>query len=263
MHLDREIAVAGRELWVRGIPAGTASPVLVFLHEGLGSAELWRRFPDEVCAAVNLPGLVYDRWGYGRSSARPLPWPASYLEEEAAVLLPELLAAVGVHDVYLIGHSDGGTIALRFAAAPPREVRVRGVVTEAAHVFVEEFGLSGIRDTVHRYRTTDLPERLSRYHGEKAEAVFRGWSETWLSSGFREFQILDRLPHITCPVLAIQGRDDEYGTEAQLDHIAQKVRLGSTLWIAGCGHTPHREAQPLTLAAISGFIRQMQSEKHQ
>ncbi|MFN0171978.1 MAG: alpha/beta fold hydrolase [Bryobacteraceae bacterium] len=262
MHLDREIAVAGRGLWVRGIPAGTVSPVLVFLHEGLGCSELWRRFPDEVCAAVNLPGLVYDRWGYGRSEARPVPWPPSYLDDEAAGHLPELLAAVGVHDVYMIGHSDGGTIALRFAAAPPREVRVRGVVTEAAHVVVEEFGLSGIRETVDRYRTADLPERLSRYHGDKAEAVFRGWSETWLSPAFRDFQILDHLPHITCPVLAIQGRDDEYGTHAQVDHIAQKVPLASTLWIAGCGHAPHREAQQLTLAAICGFIRQVQSEKH-
>lgn len=256
MHLDREIAVAGHNLWVRHIPAGVVSPVLVFLHEGLGCSELWRRFPDEVCAAANLPGLVYDRWGYGRSAARPLPWPASYLDEEAAVRLPALLGILGVKDVCLIGHSDGGTIALRFAAAPSADVRVRAVVTEAAHVFVEEFGLSGIREAVERYRTTDLGERLARYHGDKAETVFRGWSETWLSPAFRGFHILDALSRIDCPVLAIQGRDDEYGTRAQLDHIEQKVRLASLLWIAGCGHTPHREAPLVTLAAVSGFVRQ-------
>ncbi|PKP67441.1 MAG: alpha/beta hydrolase, partial [Alphaproteobacteria bacterium HGW-Alphaproteobacteria-5] len=194
---------------------GTTGPMLVFLHEGLGSIAQWRDFPFAVSLAAHLSAVVYERGGYG--NADPLDGPRSirYIHEEALQSLPEVLRQLQIEDAILIGHSDGGSIALIFAALWPQ--KVRGIITEAAHVFVEDSTLAGIREAVNQYDSTDLPERLLRYHGSNTEAAFRGWSETWLSPAFRDWNIEEYLPGVRCPVLAIQGRDDEYGTPAQVE----------------------------------------------
>jgi pimeloyl-ACP methyl ester carboxylesterase len=240
-----------------GDPAG---PVLVFLHEGLGSIAQWRDFPLAVSEAVRLPAVVYERGGYG--SADPLDGPRSvrYIHEEALQSLPEVLRQLQIDDAVLIGHSDGGSIALIFAAVRPD--KVRGIITEAAHVFVEDVTLAGIREAVRIYTSTDLPERLSRYHGSNTEAAFRGWADTWLSPAFRDWNIEEYLPGVRCPVLAIQGRDDEYGTPAQVEAIVNGVCGPSeSLIIENCGHVPHLQAREKVLAQMSRFIRTLQKSE--
>jgi pimeloyl-ACP methyl ester carboxylesterase len=193
-------------------------PILVFLHEGLGCIEMWRDFPATLAA------------------------------------LPEVLARCGVDgDTMLIGHSDGGSIALIFAAH--HRESVRGIVTEAAHVFVEEITVAGIRAAVRAYETTDLREKLLRYHGDNTERIFRAWSDTWLSAEFGEWNIEECLPRISCPVLVIQGEDDEYGTRAQVEAIAQQVSgPAEVVLIPDCAHVPHHQARGTVVKAASRFI---------
>lgn len=232
---------------------GAAEPMLVFLHEGLGSIAQWRDFPLAVSFVAHLPAVVYERGGYG--NADPLDGPRSvrYIHEEALQSLPEVLRQLQIDEAILIGHSDGGSIALIFAALWPQ--KVRGIITEAAHVFVEDVTLAGIREAVRQYDSTDLPERLSKYHGSNTEAAFRGWSETWLSPAFRDWNIEEYLPGVRCPVLAIQGRDDEYGTPAQVEAIVTGVSgPAEPLIIANCGHVPHHQAREKVLAEMARFI---------
>lgn len=233
--------------------ADTPVPTLVFLHEGLGSIAQWRDFPIAVSLATRLPAVVYERWGYG--NADPLDGPRSirYLHEEALLSLPEILQRLQIHDAILIGHSDGGSIALIFAATWPQ--KVRGIITEAAHVFVEDVTLAGIREAVRIYASTDLPQRLSKYHGANTDRAFRGWSDTWLSTDFRDWNIEEYLPGVRCPVLVIQGRDDEYGTPAQVEAIVSGVSgPAEPLIIPGCGHIPHHQARERVLAEMTRFI---------
>ena len=228
-------------------------PMLVFLHEGLGSIAQWRDFPLAVSLAVHLPAVVYERGGYGNADPLDAPRSVRYIHEEALQSLPEVLRQLQIDDAILIGHSDGGSIALIFAALWPQ--KVRGIITEAAHVFVEDSTLAGIREAVNQYDSTDLPERLSRYHGSNTEAAFRGWSETWLSPAFRDWNIEKYLPGVRCPVLAIQGRDDEYGTPAQVEAIVNGVSgPAEPLIIADCGHVPHHQARERVLAEMTRFI---------
>jgi len=232
---------------------GATGPTLVFLHEGLGSIAQWRDFPDAVSLGAHLPAVVYERGGHGNADPLNAPRSVNYLHAEALQSLPEVLRQLQIDDAILIGHSDGGSIALIFAAVRPE--KVRGIITEAAHVFVEEVTLAGIREAVRIYTSTDLPDRLSKYHGSNTEAVFRGWSETWLSRDFRDWNIEEYLPGVRCPVLAIQGRDDEYGTPAQVDAIVNGVSgPAEPLVLTDCGHVPHVQAREKVLAEMTRFI---------
>lgn len=226
---------------------------LVFLHEGLGSVGQWKDFPDQLCERTGLPGFVYDRWGYGKSEYCPAPRPVDYLHREALVFLPAVLEVMKIEKPILIGHSDGGSIALIYGGVYPEAVR--GIITEAAHVFVENITLEGIREAVLIYERTDLKEKLARYHGEKTDAVFRGWSETWLSPDFRGWNIESFLGSIKVPVLLIQGKDDQYGSPSQVEAIVSGVSgLAEPLLIEKCGHIPHHEARDKVLDAMSCFI---------
>lgn len=246
----------GRLEAVRILPSGVRpglSPV-VFLHDALGSVSLWRDLPDRLCAALGRAGLVYDRLGYGHSD----PWPEapghSFLEVEARRRLPAVLRQSGVDRPVLFGHSDGATIALLFAAFFP-EVPA-AVVSVAAHVFIEDVTLAGISETAAAWRTTDLPARLARHHGEKTEAVFRSWSETWHDPAFGDFSAVEAIRSIRCPVLVIQGEKDEYATRAQVDAIASSVSGPvRSLLLPGLGHFPHREDPGGVLAATERFLR--------
>ena len=227
---------------------------LVFLHEGLGSIDLWRGFPDEVRSACGDPTtLVYARHGYGRSAPAALPRPSSYMHHEADVVLPSLLDRLEVERPLLIGHSDGASIALLYAGVAGRAPNVAGIVALAPHVFVESETILGIEAARRTFATTDLSARLGRYHDDPV-ATFRGWNEVWLSDGFRSWNIQERLPQVAVPILLVQGTADDYGTLAQLDAIERGVSgRCERLVLDGAGHAPHVDAPAEVVVAIAEF----------
>jgi pimeloyl-ACP methyl ester carboxylesterase len=234
---------------VDGARAGAAT--IVFLHEGLGSAGLWRDFPDALCARTGHAGLVFSRAGYGRSDPPPEPRAPDYLHREARIRLPALLAALEIARPILFGHSDGASIALIHAASG---YDVAGMILEAPHVFVEEETLAGIRAAGDAWTTTDLPRRLGRHHRDPAR-VFHDWHDLWLTPEFRGWNIEDLLPAIVAPTLVIQGADDAYGTAAQLEAIARQTGGGcETLLLDACGHDPHRDRRDTVLDATARFM---------
>lgn len=247
---------AGRISVHRGGPAealGAAGPVLVFLHEALGCHDMWKEFPMQLSVAAGLPFLSYDRLGHGRSDPLPGTRDPAYLDIEAFEILPAVLDACGVSDPILVGHSDGGTIALMYASRHP----VRAIVAEAAHVFVEEVTGAGIRAAVDAWRATDLPERLARYHGAKTGTLFDAWAETWLSPEFRSWNVEHLLPDVTAPCLVVQGVDDEYGTARQVEAIVGGVSgPARSLLVPDCRHVPHLQAGDRVLPAITKFINE-------
>lgn len=238
--------------FVRADPGSECLSPLVFLHEGLGSADLWRAFPDRVRQACSARAmLVYSRRGHGRSPIVVEPRTADYMHREADVELPALLAAFGIDRPVLIGHSDGASIALLYAGA---HCGVESVVVMAPHVFVEPEGLDGVSAARRAFETTDMAERMARHHLD-ATSTFRGWNDAWLSDAFRSWNIEDRLPAITAPVLAIQGTADQYGTIAQIDAIEARVAGAfRRLVLPDVGHAPHAEAADETLAAIAAHV---------
>jgi pimeloyl-ACP methyl ester carboxylesterase len=243
--------IGGKRLRYRRI-AGR-DPVIVFLHEGLGSITQWRDFPDALCAATGLGGLVYERLGHGGSDPVVLPRPDDFLAVEAERTLPALLDLLRIDRPILFGHSDGGGIALLFAAAFPD--RPRACVTAAAHVFLEKATAAALAAAAEAYATTDLRARLERHHGANADAMFRGWNETWRRLAPAGWSIADRLARITCPVLAVQGLDDEHGTPAQVEAIVAGVSgPAESFLIPGCGHVPHLQARDALVARAAAFI---------
>jgi len=236
-------------------PGPEAAPTLVFLHEGLGSVSMWRDFPARLAEAAGCGALVYSRGGHGRSDPVPLPRPLRFMHDEALVVLPEVLDAAGVRDAVLVGHSDGGSIALIHAGSG-KGTRVRTLILEAPHVFVEEISVRSIAAAAEKYRGGDLRQALERHHGANVDVAFWGWNRAWLDPGFRAWNIGESLPGVRVPVLIIQGEDDEYGTLKQLDAIeAGCTGPVSRVVLPGCGHSPHREQPDQTLAAMVAFLR--------
>jgi pimeloyl-ACP methyl ester carboxylesterase len=234
--------------------AGTG-PALVFLHEGLGSIGLWRSFPHDVRReAGGCELLVYSRRGYGHSAAASLPRPVSYMHDEADDVLPAVLERFEVERPVLVGHSDGASIALLFAGAGRP---VRALVLLAPHVFVEDRSIAGIEAARNAYRESDLATRLARHHDDP-DATFRGWNDVWLSPTFRSWNIEDRLPAVTCPVLLVQGDADPYGSVAQLDAIERGVAGPCRqVVLPGVGHALHAEAPAETLAVVGEFLAEV------
>ena len=230
-----------------------AGPTLVLLHEGLGCVAAWREWPAVLARATGLGVLVYSRRGYGRSEPRPPPWPRTYMHEEGQETLPALLDVAGVREAILVGHSDGGSIALIHASGAGE--RIRGVVTLAAHVFCEDVSVAAIAAARAEFLAGDLRARLAKYHGERVEDAFWGWNGAWLDPGFRAWNLEPCLPGVVAPALVIQGEDDEYGTLAQVRAIAGGVGgRCATLLLPGCGHAPWRQRAAETTAAIAGFV---------
>ena len=239
--------------WIEG---DAARPPLVFLHEGLGSIRQWRDFPAKVAAATGCRALVYDRYGYGQSDVLVEPKrDVRFMHDEALITLPDLLRKLGVEMPLLVGHSDGASIALIHAGA---NHPVRGVVAMAPHVFIEPLCLSSIVAAAEQFETTDFAEKLGRYHRD-ARKTFYGWADVWLDKNFKSWDIRDDfLPQIRCPVLAIQGYDDIYGTMAQLDDLARRVRGPCELLkLKDCGHAPFREQPEKTLDAVVRFVERL------
>jgi pimeloyl-ACP methyl ester carboxylesterase len=228
-----------------------AAPI-VMLHEGLGSVSLWRDFPTHLSGVTHRAVLVYSREGYGHSSPMRGPRPVSYMHDEALIVLPGLLDQLDVHEPILFGHSDGASIALIHAGAGHRPVRA--LILLAPHVMVEDISVRGIAAARQAYEATDLRARLARHHDD-VDAAFRGWNDIWLSPEFRQWNIEQYLPRVRCPVLAIQGEDDEYGTMAQIDKIASAAPDVELLKLERCGHSPHRDCPEAVLAGVEDFLR--------
>ncbi|MCU0838263.1 MAG: alpha/beta hydrolase [Rhodospirillales bacterium] len=230
------------------------APVLVFLHEGLGCVALWRDFPARLAARTGLPAFLYSRLGYGRSDPGARPLPLDYHTPEALAVLPAILRTAGIARPILIGHSDGGTIALLNAAAhitpPPL-----AIVTLAAHVFNEEITIAGIERTKEAFATAGLRDRLRRYHGENVDGAFHGWCDAWLDPAFRDWNIEAALPAIACPVLVMQGEADPYGSPRQVAAIcAGAAGHAEPALLPGLGHAPHLEAPEEVARRIADFL---------
>ncbi|HZZ92312.1 MAG TPA: alpha/beta hydrolase [Usitatibacter sp.] len=236
--------------WIEG-PSG--GPLIVFLHEGLGCVAMWRDFPARLCAAAGARGLLYSRPGYGRSSGpTERQRDVDYLHRQAYEVLPALLDALGVaQKPWLFGHSDGGSIGLLFAARFPQ--RTAGLVVMAPHIFVEDATVQGVRSAVEAYEARAQRARLAGYHAD-ADAMFRAWASIWLDPRFRGWNIEREIEAIRCPVLAIQGRDDEYATLDQVRGIARRVPRTRVVELPDCTHSPQRERPEAVIEAVAAFM---------
>ncbi|MBW9103882.1 alpha/beta fold hydrolase [Paraburkholderia phenoliruptrix] len=238
--------------------AAVDAPLVVFLHEGLGSVAMWRDWPQTLCERLGMRGLVYSRPGYGLSTPREhhVKWPVDFMTREARDVLPALLDAlrVDLHQrrrMWVIGHSDGGSIALLYAALFP--LALAGTIAIAPHVFVEDLSVQSIAQTKVLYETTDLRGKLARYHAD-VDSAFYGWNDIWLNPAFRQWSITQQLGAIDKPLLAVQGHDDNYGTMAQIDTIAQHVPHAQLARLDACGHSPHRDAPDRLSDVIAAFV---------
>lgn len=235
------------------------APLAIFLHEGLGSVAMWKQWPQTLCDALGFRGLVYSRPGYGKSTPRAaeVRWPVEFMHQQAREILPELLDALGIdaaerERMWLVGHSDGGSIALLYACAFPQALA--GAVVIAPHVVVEQVSVESIAKAKIEYDDGNLRDKLARYHDD-VDSAFFGWNDIWLDPAFRAWDITAVLPDIRCRLLAVQGHDDEYGTMEQIDAIQRSVAHARLVKLTDCGHSPHRDAPAALNAAIVDFVR--------
>ena len=250
------VEVRGGPVEVLDLPAtdaGEGLAPLVLLHEGLGSIALWRSFPHDLHAATGRRTVVFSRHGHGGSAPAELPRPVTYMHHEAQVVLPQLLATLGIGDgAVLVGHSDGASIALLHAGSGAG--RPAALVLLAPHVVVEDVSIAGIEEAEVAWRTTPLPERLGRHHAD-AEATFRGWNDVWLSPAFRDWDVREQLSGVACPSLLVQGHDDQYGTMRQLDLVQAGVAGPTTrVELDDCGHSPHLDRPDAAREAVVSFL---------
>lgn len=251
----------GSKIRYQRIDGDQQNPWLIFLHEGLGCVEMWKEFPATLCQKTGCPGLVYDRCGHGHSSPEPGTRGIDYLHRYALLELPQVIQAILPGEKHiLIGHSDGGSMSLIYAARPFHGLL--GIVAEAAHVFVEPITLQGIRQVKKGYEEYG-PGKLVRYHGDNTDAVFRAWADTWLSDSFGQWNIESLLPDITCPALVLQGEDDQYGTDRQIEAIVSQVAGEARKYILpACGHIPHLEQPEVVLELVRKFINDLLTTAH-
>jgi pimeloyl-ACP methyl ester carboxylesterase len=271
------VVAAGHRLEYVRLPSAhprAGAPAIVMLHEGLGSISLWRDFPQRVADATGCETIVYSRYGYGRSDPLLAPRRPDFMHDEARIALPELLDNLGLESPILFGHSDGASIALIHAGwigsggrdtgptgrpqvespgAPREGGPVSAVIAMAPHVLVEDISVRSIRQAKVAYENDGLRDRLARYHHD-VDSAFRGWNDIWLDPAFRDWNIEEFLPSIRCPVLAIQGEDDEYGTMDQVDRIAARAPDVELVKLADCRHSPHRDQPDAVLAAVAPFV---------
>lgn len=234
--------------------ATSDSHVIVLLHEGLGSVAMWKDFPLDLAAATGAQVIAYSRFGYGRSEPPPVPYGALEMHRrEALEVLPEVLRQLEISHPVLFGHSDGASIALIYAGSVP--ANVAGVVALAPHLFVEDMCLTSIVGARQAFLATDMRQRLARYHDDPGQAFWL-WNDIWLDPGFRDWNIEHAVRTIACPVLAIQGWQDEYGTMAQLDRLAHVLPQTEQLRLEACSHSPHRDQPAAVLSATARWMQQ-------
>ncbi|CUH64035.1 acetoin dehydrogenase E2 subunit dihydrolipoyllysine-residue acetyltransferase [Thalassovita gelatinovora] len=237
-------------------PAPDQAPTIVMLHEGLGCLALWRDFPQRVAAATGCGVFVYSRAGYGQSDLADLPRPLDYMTREAVDVLPQVLDGFGFQNGILMGHSDGATIAAIYAGSV-EDFRVRGLILMAPHFFTEDMGLAEISKAKTVFETGELKQKMAKYHRDP-ENTFRGWNDSWLAPGFKSWNVGEVIDYLRIPVLAIQGRQDQYGTLAQIDEIDSRIYSPlETAILDDCGHSPHFDQPKQTLAAITDFTARL------
>ncbi len=237
------------------IPRDSMRLGLVLLHEGLGAVSLWKDFPRKLALCSQSRVLAYDRPGYGKSSRIALPWELNFLQKEADEILPCIIQTFFNDLPYVLwGHSDGGSIAL--AAAGVLEPRPKALILEAPHVMIEEQTLKGVLQ-IHALRNDlDFIYRLTRHHGDKTMELLNGWLGVWMQPQARQWNIFDRLSLIDCPILFIQGSDDDFGTLRQWKEIRNRVKGRTESFILeGCGHIPHQCAEQKVLETAIQFIK--------
>lgn len=227
---------------------------IIFLHDSLGCITVWKDFPLRLAEKAKRSAVVYDRQGYGQSGPFSKPGRDNYYMEAEADFLVRFMNRLNIEKAILFGHSDGGSIALIATGKYPD--RVEAIITEGAHVFVEEITLAGIREAAELYQTTDLRSKLEKHHGDKTDALFQAWTETWQTPTFWQWNVESFLPKINCPVLVIQGENDEYGSLSQVEAVYSKVSgIKEKLIIPGAGHTPHKEQGDLVVEAVANFLK--------
>ena len=238
-------------------PRPQEAPTIVLLHEGLGCVELWRDFPEKLAEMTGYGVFVFSRAGYGKSDPCELPRPLDYMEREAKDVLPKVLDAIGFEHGFLLGHSDGATIAATYAGLVP-DYRVRAVAMMAPHFFTEEVGLNSIAAAKVQFETGDLRNKLAKYHKD-VECAFRGWNDAWLHPDFKSWNVSEVIDHLRIPALVIQGREDEYGTLAQVEEVEDRAYSPvDVVIIEDCGHSPHLDQSDKTLAALVDFAMRLQ-----
>ncbi|MFK7881627.1 alpha/beta fold hydrolase [Roseobacter sp.] len=239
-----------------GPPPGDA-PTLVLLHEGLGCIALWRSFPDALVEKTGCGVFVYSRAGYGQSDPALLPRPLDYMTREAIEELPKVLNAAAIGRCILVGHSDGATIAAIYAGSAV-DARVRGLVLMAPHFFTEKVGLAEIEKTRELFRVSELEESMAKYHRD-AKATFRGWTDVWLDSEFKDWDVSDVIDYLRIPTLVIQGKNDQYGTTAQVEEVANRIYAPCDIeMLPDCKHSPHLDQPNVTTCLIAGFAQRLQ-----
>jgi pimeloyl-ACP methyl ester carboxylesterase len=252
---DFEILASGQRLRARWFAPrrSPSQPVILILHQGLGSVSQWRAFPEALARTTGCAVVGYDRLGHGGSEPIRSDRQPDFLTKEACEVLPEVLQVLGLERPIVYGHSDGGTIALMFAAAFPD--RPRAVISEAAHVFSEVHATGGIAALQVDYQSGELRGKLERHHGDNADSMFQSWAKIWLSPEMQDWSIIDQLARIRCPLMIIQGEADDHGTMAQVDTLVSRVTGARDVMIVpGVGHMPHIEATELVAAGVAEFI---------
>lgn len=251
--IEEVIDVKGKNLFIKFNNSFENKPTIVFLHDSLGSVELWRDFPEKLAEATQCNVLAYDRLGYGKSFPMTTHERENNYMELEADGLNDLLSELNINDAILFGHSDGGTIALIAASKYPE--KVKAVICEAGHIFVEDITVKGVKEALNAYNTTNLPQRLEKYHRDKVETIVKAWTEIWLSEKFRTWNIESFLQNITSPLLFIQGEADEYGTLDQVEKtVSQVTGTAEKFIIPNIGHTPHKESPEIVLNKSIEFI---------
>lgn len=259
---DLTIQAGGKTLEARCFgPAPGTKPTIVMLHEGLGSVSLWRDFPEQLAERTGCGVFVYSRAGYGQSDAAELPRPLDYMTREAVDVLPEVLDAIGFQEGVLLGHSDGASIAAIYGGSV-QDHRVRGLILIAPHFFTEPEGLAAIAEAKVAFESGDLREKLARHHAH-VDVAFKGWNEAWLDPAFKAWNIAEVIDYWRIPVLAIQGRDDQYGTLAQIEEIENRIYSPVDVEIFdGCRHAPFIDQKGRTLDVIFDFVARLDRIEH-
>lgn len=247
----RDVVIDGKRLETLHYVSSEPGAAIVMLHEGLGSVAMWRDFPEQLAQRTGCGVLLYSRYGHGKSQRLAEKRTVDFMHHEAKVVLPQLLDHFQIRRPIVLGHSDGGSIALIYAGTHPQAVRA--LILEAPHVFLENVCTQSIQRISELYKSTLLATSLRRYH-DHADEMFWGWTEIWLRPEFRSWNIEAYLQAIICPVLVIQGEQDEYGTVAQVQALTSGVRGAQSVLVPDCGHAPHRDQTAITLEAMSHFI---------
>ena len=234
----------------------TNRPTLVFMHEGLGCVRMWKEFPERISERTGCPSFVFSRFGYGNSDQCPTPWKINFMHSQALTLLPRILKQAGIKEYILIGHSDGGSIGIIFAGGLNSK-GLKGLITLAAHVFCEQCSVDSIQQAKTNYEHQDLKKALKKYHGQNTDNAFRGWNNAWLNPNFINWNIEKYLKKIKVPMLAIQGKDDQYGTDKQIAAIESQVNNIESFLLDNCRHSPHFDQPETVLKIMTKFIHQI------